>query len=775
MGTVVAWAIPAWLLLIYLNRFIRAVSGFLFPPDGRPNPLPILSPSAPAFASAIGRDLSGLAGAALVAAACLGFGIPGARFAGRGRQPATTAALALGAGLLGSALFGLGLAGLLRAPVLALLVAGGAFLAYRLARRPARRRDSREAGTGRPLFVAVMAFSAAGLALSALAPEIEVDSLHYHLARSSAWASTGRIAPANWAFPHELNALYECLMVPALAVGGEAGARLLNPLSAVLVAVALAGFPGGTPGLMAGALWLSGLGLGAAANTSKNDIVLALFGFMAFSAVTGGGDRRGRPFLGGVFAGLALAVKLTGGVVAVAAFTALLARPGRRLARSALFLAGSLGAVAPWLLKDWLNTGNPVFPLMPQLLGGGLTPIEVETMEKEVRSYLAIGYSGWTGLLSAPWTLAAGYSATVLPALALPAAVILGVRSLAGSRWVAASLAAFVLWLSGPPQFRFLIQALPILCGMAALGFAAAGRFGGLASRLPALLGLLAAAEAGLSWLDPGADRVARTMVATGVSSPGDLLAARLPAYAQTAGWAAANLPPGSRILLYGELRAFPLERRALVPWYGRPVPFLEMARESPDRRRLSARLRQLSATHVLVNRTHAMYRRAFLERLDPGERAMGLWAGWWRDHARLSYEPPVISAWTGSYSLYELDRRGGKPGPEPLLLPGLEAWLNRPEELALAGRTAEARESFDRVRRVAGNLAVVDLAEAFIFEGSLSRAGARALLERARASGLRSVSLLVKLAKYAGEDGDRKRELELLSEAAKLDPAFRP
>ena len=796
-------AVAAWLVLVYSNRFIRAAAGFLAPPDGRPNRLPPFEPSFAGVTVALGRDVSALVAAGLVAAASFGAGalvlpfLCGGRRAGRAAPQAPrrsgfaatrVAALALGAGIAGTALFGLGLAGLLRPPILVTALAAGTMAGLRLFRRFPRAPGEtavRGGGKGvRFLLVAVMAVAAAGMVVSALAPEIEVDSLHYHLARAGAWLASGRIAPGAWPFPHELSALWECLLVPALAVGGEAGARLLNPLCAVLVAFALARFPGGTAGLVAGALWLSSLGLGAAANTSKNDVAVALFGFLAFASAMRGS--RGRAFLAGIFAGLAVSVKLTGGVSVAAALAALALRPGDRSRRAALFMAGATAAAAPWLVKNLLNTGNPLFPLAPQWLGGGLTGLELETMEHEVRSYLAFGYSGLSGRLAAPWTLAVGYSATAVPALVVAALGFLLARpdgpgmAGAGARWAVAALVSVAGWLAGPPQFRFLIQSLPLFCGAVATGLAvpapARRRLPGPAfSRLPVLFALLAAAEAGLSWLDPGADRVARSMVATGLSSPASFLATRLPACAETAAWASANLPPRSVVLLYGELRAFHLGRRTLVPWYGRPAPFLEMAAESPDAHRLGVRLRQLSATHLLINRTHAMYRRAFMQRLDPGERAMRLWASWWRDHARLAYEPPVISAWTGSYSLYELDHRGGRPGPRPLLLPGLETWLNRPEELVAAGRTTEALAEFGRVERVAGDFPVVKLAKAVIFERALPRGQARALLQEAHAAGLRSVTLLVTLARYAREDGDAAGARRLLEEAAKLDPEFRP
>jgi len=758
-----------WLALICGNYFLGLgtfIRSFL---ALRPLPFPPLSVSAAGFIAALRSDLLGALGAVLVALAALGMGRPACGSRRAGPVSGLLMPAVLGAGLLGTAMAGMGFAGILRPSLVGAVVVVAASFGLLLLREA--RRGRAPAGPFRPLLLAVSGFAVLSQVTSALSPEIEVDSLYYHLGRAADYLRTGRFTVHAYGFHTEFNALWECLLAPALLLGGESGARLLNPLAAVVTAGLLArAVPGA--GLLAGTLFLASMATGAVANTCKNDLAVAVFGLAAFSCA--GRPTRPGAVIAGAAAGFALSVKLTAYVSVIPAFLALLL--SRRPYRMGRFIAAGALTFAPWLLRNWLALGNPLFPAASSLLGGGLSDLERVTLREETWGYLLCTYPTLAAKAAAPWTLLTGRCpATILPALALAGLAAVALRGKAASSWAIAALTSFMLWLGGPPQIRFLVQALPFMAGVAALGIPA--MLPSARHRRAAVLALaaLAAAEAGVAWLDPSVDRPARALVAAGVVPPRSYLWSRLPAFAQAAEVVADRLPASATVLLYGELRAFPLRHRTIVPWYGKAVPFLEMARDSGDERRLTLRLRQLGITHFLCNRTHAAFRRAYLARFNPDERAMALWAGWWRGHARLVYEPPVISVWTGSYTLYALDRRGGRPGPRPLLLPGLEAWLNRPEELVTAGRTEEALADFSRIERVAGAFAMVKLAKAVIFERALPRARAKALLKEARGAGLRSVTLLVTLARYAREEGDEAGARRLLEEAVRLDPEFRP
>ena len=102
-------------------------------------------------------------------------------------------------------------------------------------------------------------------------------------------------------------------------------------------------------------------------------------------------------------------------------------------------------------------------------------------------------------------------------------------------------------------------------------------------------------------------------------------------------------------------------------------------------------------------------------------------------------------------------------------MLPGVEGWLYRAQELRRLGRTAEARSVFGLVEAAAGDFAIVRQARVAIFEGDLPRAEARRILKGVEARGLRSVWLATTLGRWAAEAGERAEATAYFRRAAEL------
>lgn len=542
---------------------------------------------------------------------------------------------ALGLGLTAYAVLGLGLLGLLLRPVLAGVVAGGilllavAVLPRLRARRPSLPRTP-------PLPAAALWAACAGLALLTLLESqrpvdgLDWDSLSYHLAAPKLYLVAGRITfieyDSHTHFPFTLEMLYTL----ALALGGDGPARMLHWACGWLAALAAAAWTAERN--ESGAPWappLAALVFASAPvvlwemGTAYIDLGAALFQSLSVYLVadmvapSAGGSRRGAPALAGILCGFALGTKMTALVHVVILGLLLLPwvlRSGRGDRRAAFQAAAAvllLAAVtgAPWYLKSWLWTGNPVYPFLYSLFPGSYswTPEAAAAYATEQASF-GVGKRP-QDLFMAPWNLTVharhfyiNYRSlngdrlgTLGPAVVclLPALPWAGRPDRAGRLLLAYAGLSLITWFGLSHQVRYLIPALPILAVALALGctrldrpvrraalaVAGAGCALGLQTHLPVALGVLQPV------LNPGLRQ--------------DYLRASLGGLFEAAEYAN-SLPGGSRIAFYQETRGYYFDRPYFWanPLQHNLIPYERL----PSGTALLSELRRFGITHVLIN-----------------------------------------------------------------------------------------------------------------------------------------------------------------------------
>jgi hypothetical protein len=675
----------------------------------------------------------------------------------------------LGLGLTGAGLLGLGYAGLLRPATLAgaLLLAGVAGTT-RLARRTWR--SSPPAGSREPELAALAWIAGAailGWTLCALPPETEMDSLKYHLGKPQQYLLAGKIA-TNLSVFFKFPSLWEALLAAPLGLGGPAAAKVLQPLI-VLVMAALLGSALGPAapfgGRVAAALLVTSYGLGRLAVTAKNDILVACFALGAFAAWLHAPARRaahgGWRLLAGLFLGFALATKYTAMLsVAMIGFLWLATRvrvlPWRVAAREAAWVAaGLLLGYLPWGAKDVLETGNPVYPFAPGVFHAGMYPPSYALLTIETHRYVSAAYDTLADKGRAVWNLATQEHLWILPALALPALAALGNRWAPGWTWMAGGAAAAVVWTIGPPQARYLLQGMTLMCGAIEWAMAPIGRTARSRLMILRCCVAIAALETVRGWGDYWSDRGARLPVAFGLLDPSDYLLEKLTTYADATRWIEAHTDPRAHVLIFGPTRTFPLARHSTLRTDYEPVPPLALAADALDDAHFARKMRQAGYTHMLFERLNAVAWGEQLAVILPPDRALARWAAWWRRHAVQVYESPRFDLRQGAFVVFDL-RGTPAAGRPPLLLPGVEGWLFPPADLLRRGRPAAARAWFGRVKAVAGDIAFIRQAEVALFEARMPRADARRILKEVDHAGFRSVWLYTTLGRYAAEAGER-------------------
>jgi hypothetical protein len=597
-----------------------------------------------------------LAAAALIAGwlvvltlACAGSGAPLWRLAAR--RGATTpaevvVALALGAGALAGVAGLLGTLGLLRPWALLAVLAALALAGVRgLLRHRSKWRVGVPRGARTP--AAIVAVCAVVTLLTAITPSPFYDQLHYHLAFPFHWLREGHLT----VFPRHaysfFPATHSLLYAYALAALGAGAAQAVHWWTGALTVAGIgtlaAAVRGPRAGWWAAAIAAATPSLMLLATWAAADLAVLAFMVAALLAVhlaARDAVLAARPapwLLAGVLVGLAVGCKYLAGVtvavpVGIAALLVRVPRGGLgALRRGTMVVVGATAAFAPWLVRNALATGDPVYPF---LSGFFAAPLAAHGMADVARVAALIPGTGWehpTAVqLSTLTTFApvgdAGAIGPVFLAL-LPAAAWAAWRSRRGLGGVLAATAAAAVagWAAGPPTGRYL---LPALVPLAALAGAGAQRALGAAPR-PArrwLAGLLAAVAV---WSALGGTtplELSRLGCTLGRGSADEVMA-RYASYWPAVRVVNERLPAVARVLLVGESRAMYIDRDVVLDDPFVTPLLVTLAETQPSAGALAAELRRRGITHLLLNRIEAARiaelngRAEYLAPLSPGGR----------------------------------------------------------------------------------------------------------------------------------------------------------
>jgi len=725
------------------------------------NALPILSPGgalvlletwiAIAWAVVV---IIGAQGAGLAAGKRAGGWIAGSRLtAGRLTE------WLIGAGMLALALFGLALTGLFDRVTLGLMSVAlrwplGGFEALRsLAPAPAPA-DDRLARMARGLALVALGVAAVTLAC----PETGVDSLVYHLAvPARVWHLHRLVAmPSN--FLHTVPMPTELLRGWTLALGGEAAARLWGAAALAAggvamaeVAASVAWGPVGSASLsygaswIAAALWTASPWLADLARAGKPDLWMAPLAVGAAGWLSRPGRSARRGLLGGVLLGIGVCVKPASAGVLAMILPALLLIGRLRLRTLLWTMVGGAAMVGGWAGRSALLTGDPIYPFGAGRFG--MSSDAVTAMMEYSRNVAVRGhYATWLERVASPWT------ATVtdaLPAvwLALVPLAILATRPEDRVRGlVLAGTLGWMIWLAGPPQLRYAVPALAWLLAAAVLGLAAAAR------QLPRTVRILAGAVVAIQTAHSLAAAAASSSVlaGTGLEEPTAYAMRTLGPYAEMTGRLATSLPARARVLYVGERRAYPAPRETLVPSVYEPFPLLALIRASATPDELQRRIRQLGVTYLVHNHVGALFVRELQTMNGWTARDLGVWAEYWRRHARLLTLPDRLDQVQGGYYVYRIAAEREEPLPTPTL-PGVEGVFASIEARMRRGELQAVAEQSAALEQIAG-----DFAEVKYFLGRVIYARdpwqASAYLKAADAGEYRDLELWAALARRAEE-----------------------
>jgi hypothetical protein len=453
------------------------------------------------------------------------------------------------------------------------------------------------------LLILAMAF------IISLSPPVAFDALVYHLTLPRLYLQAGKINYVPqimfWGMPQTGEMLYTW----AIGLAGEQTGALIGWAFGLLTLIGLAGalqsFVSRRVAWVAVASLISAYSLAVSLSWAYIDWLMGLFGLcFLLSLLEWRFTLRLRALMvAGAFAGFAFATKYTGGILAligvgVLALDALSKRlkagdPAFSLAaffKQALILCGAASLVAlPWLVKNWLATGNPFYPLI--FPSGAMDAVRLRLYQS------IVPWGGWQDAVFLPlratyWGIegAVGYSASVGPlllGLGLPGALGLflpqlfeqpdssggaehawGLSSMpprflnSTAAWVA--LLGILVWSAGGRLTSYLLATrlyydlFPAFAVLAGFGMMALDGFHTSQVRFGRVASVMLLLVVALNLYEVGSDSVKKDPLAylMGYSSRQQYLEQNLGDYA-AAMQRINQLPPGSRVLMIWETRSY--------------------------------------------------------------------------------------------------------------------------------------------------------------------------------------------------------------------------
>jgi len=720
--------------------------------------------------------LAGLAVFLVLQVACWGAGSVVAGFLRM--RPRILRDLPLGWLILGTAVAAIGLSGLAFPVVLAFLVVASLLAVRWQAFRGLKGANiSGISGWGAvyglPVFSVVISIVVLAVVLvCALAPETAGDPLTCHYANPLRILGLHRMTAWPFTIHDDYPFLYESLLLPLFAFAGEPAVRWFNPflLAFISIAVYRSGtrFMGRGWAAFGAALVATSPFLASQAVVAKNDLLVAAFGFAAIESVAI--SRSARSILSaGLLCGGAFAVKYNGAYLVPALAVAILFTGGVPLGRLAFLLPGAFLGAIPVMAKNFLFTGDPLYPFLGALFVG---PFSSPVSRIRMREHLYVVTLQNSSSIGPGMVLKSLVGGGIHPDeslgrwfLLLPALAFMRRISVEGRIHLLAQGVLLVAWAAGPPQARYATAIFPSGCLLAAYGLSMLASRGSITVAVMAGFLLMAQAvhatvslsnarmlKAGLGLEDSGAYRLRRL-------GPG---------------WEAVlaverESPPARRVLLHGENRSALFKVPSDFAAFGGPAfPPFEALQESWTTEDVWKKFRQRGWTHLVYNRLSAFFWSRSLADDPWTQRELVLWAAFWDRHSELVFESPTMDLERGYFYAF---RFVGAPRIHFRgVLPGIEGWVWRMEQARAVGNRVELSVLLASLRKAAGSYGITDRVEADMAGSGETRERVRALLNRAVTRGFQSPPVFLSLARMAAEDGDLAGAAKWKGRAEKLE-----
>ncbi|MBI5118890.1 phospholipid carrier-dependent glycosyltransferase [Candidatus Poribacteria bacterium] len=290
-------------------------------------------------------------------------------------------------------------------------------------------------------------------------------------------------------------------------------------------------------------------------------------------------------------------------------------RVGKAIKRLALFGAVVTVFVSPYLIKNYLITGNPVYPVMYNLFDGRwLSPLQVVRMLEYVHSH-GMGHD-WRHMLALPWNITifgnsgfANFDTAITPLwlILLPAFVFIRPKP-AFAKWAALACGLYFLsWAASTHITRYMMPIFPLLSFLCAFTIVK------LSEKASAVSGVLSAIfEAsvvlmcGLVWFSftyfyPPRVPAEFGPAVWGSQTRDEFLTRKIPNY-PVFRYISEDLPPDARLIFFWDNRGFFCNKPKIGDSVIEAPMMIELVHEAGTADAFHHKLKAMGITHMLFN-----------------------------------------------------------------------------------------------------------------------------------------------------------------------------
>ncbi|GEM_PF-749329 len=459
--------------------------------------------------------------------------------------------------------------------------------------------------------------------IGALAPEIEVDALVYHLHVPRVYIQNHRLVY----IPYEFRAAFplgmEMLFTLAMLLSNSILAKLIHFSMGVLSLLATYCFGrkyvGGRAGLLAAAIFYTVSIVAWSSTTAYVDLGTTFFTTLGvFALVNWWHSRRDRWLaVAAIMCGLAMGTKYLGVFSLVILIIGILLKPsftgkhnGLAIARTILIYACvSVLIVSPWLIRNYAFTGNPVYPLLNNIFRSPLMPPINPTFD---RANFGMGDNVLTRYVLSPWNVTFHgdkYRGVIGPIFLIFLPLLLVIRVDKTITYLVLFCGVFfVLWVVSFPIIRYLMPIIPWLSIIVSYVISNSVPWENWAG---AVLSTEVVAVSAVTlflnlpffhplWQEGGSAGIIRHIpyeVVLGIESREHYLSRHLSSY-EVFQYANHHLPPDAKILCLNEEFRY-LSDRTLVPLFSFEAGNVVSSRNVGE---LLKHIEELGTTHFLIN-----------------------------------------------------------------------------------------------------------------------------------------------------------------------------
>jgi hypothetical protein len=457
-----------------------------------------------------------------------------------------------------------------------------------------------------------------------LSPEIFYDALVYHLAVPNFYIIKHKIDLMPYNFYSNLPFTHGMLYAAALLLKDEILAKFINYSAGIITAAAVLAigirYFSWRAGLWGAMIFYTVVHAMLSYWSAGTESLITCFSTLALYAVLNSGDEEPRwLWLAAVFSGLAMGVKYTGffpvlGVMLMYAYAAGRSGLFAVFKNLSVFTVIASLLVGPWLVKNYIYTGNPFFPFLIGLLGAGphSDPQKLQSFISAASQLDGFQLKYW---LMCPWNITMGNipnSAYFSPLFIflLPLVFLLvpcSVGSMSSQRALRGLWIYFLTvwggWSLSSTMVRFLMPAYPA-AGLIMAGYVSVPGHKWLKSALKAAI--LAVCLTGVYYSAVTFYLQGRWRPLIGMVTKEDYLSRTQPTYPYS-GYAAIKfinekLPENAKVLMVGDERSFYLKRDFLVSSVYDKTAIVEYAAASKNGDEMYARLKADGITHMMLN-----------------------------------------------------------------------------------------------------------------------------------------------------------------------------